>query len=115
MDAHTSTIIKAYRGFNARDTDAVLALMTPDVAWPNGWEGGHVNGQEEVRHYWARQWQEIDPNVSPSHISLLDDGRIDVTVHQVVKDMQGNIQFDGKLHHIYTFTGDLISKMEIQE
>lgn len=115
MDAQTSAIIKAYRGFNARDIDTVLSLMQPDVHWPNGWEGGYVQGQEAVREYWTRQWQEIDPTVNPAHITPMEDGRVNVTVHQIIKDMQGNIQFDGKLHHIYTFTNGLISKMEIEE
>ena len=33
-----------YASFNARDIDAVIALMAPDVDWPNAWEGGRVHG-----------------------------------------------------------------------
>jgi hypothetical protein len=52
-------IRKAYDGFNNRRVDEVLVLMHPDVHWPNGWEGGYVEGQE---------WKEIDPHVSPISI-----------------------------------------------
>jgi len=45
----------AYREFNARQIDAVLARMDPNVDWPNGMEGGRVHGQQEVRAYWIRQ------------------------------------------------------------
>ena len=45
-----------YERFNARDVDAVLAYLTSDVEWPNGWEGGYVHGHDEVRDYWTRQW-----------------------------------------------------------
>ena len=29
----------AYKAFNARNIDAALELMHPEVDWPNGWEG----------------------------------------------------------------------------
>jgi ketosteroid isomerase-like protein len=40
---------KAYQAFNARDIDAALATMQPDVLWPNGMEGGTVHGRVGVR------------------------------------------------------------------
>ena len=58
-------IKKAYAAFNARDIDAALVLMHYDVKWPRAWEGDYANGHEEVRAYWTRQWQEIDPSVTP--------------------------------------------------
>ena len=39
----------AYAVFNARDMDAAVALMTPDVVWPKAFKGGFVRGPEEVR------------------------------------------------------------------
>jgi hypothetical protein len=39
-----SLLRKAYAAFNARDIDSALATMQPDVAWPNGMEGGMVHG-----------------------------------------------------------------------
>src|SRR5512142_3269599 len=38
-----------YAAFNARNIDQVLAVMDPDVDWPNGMEGGRVRGQSAVR------------------------------------------------------------------
>jgi ketosteroid isomerase-like protein len=38
-----------YAAINARDIDAVLAGMTPDMDWPNAWEGGRVAGHEALR------------------------------------------------------------------
>ena len=40
-----------YRRFNARDLQAVLKMLHPDVIWANGMEGGHVHGHEGVRNY----------------------------------------------------------------
>jgi len=31
-----------YRAFNARQVELLLAHMTPDVDWPNAWEGGRA-------------------------------------------------------------------------
>ena len=54
----------AYAAFNARDIDAALATMAPDVAWPKAFKGGFARGHQEVRAYWTEQWSEIDPRVS---------------------------------------------------
>jgi len=48
---------QAYAAFNARDVDAALATMHPDVIWPNGMEGGCIYGHNGVRDYWLRQWR----------------------------------------------------------
>jgi hypothetical protein len=105
---------KAYAAFNARQIDLVLQLMQTNVAWPNGWEGGYVHGHDEVRAYWERQWNEIDPHVEPVGFSQLPDGRIQVEVHQLVKDMQGNVILDGTVLHIYTLEDSLVRSMEIK-
>ncbi len=106
-------IERAYSAFNARDIDAATQLMHPDVCWPNGWEGGYVNGQNEVRAYWTRQWKAINPTVKPLTVTIAGDGRVAVEVHQLVSDLSGNILFDGKVLHIYTFENGLIKHMEI--
>jgi ketosteroid isomerase-like protein len=41
-------IKRIYASFNARDIDAVLAVLSDDVAWANGMDGGHINGREAV-------------------------------------------------------------------
>ncbi len=58
-------LTRAYDAFNARDVDAAVAAMHPDVDWPNGMEGGRVHGHRGVRDYWTRQWRSIDPRVEP--------------------------------------------------
>ena len=108
-------ITKTYAAFNARDIESVLALMHADVDWPNGWEGGLVRGHDEVQKYWTRQWKAIDPTVIPERIVREEDGRISVHVHQVVRDLQGNVISDGIVKHVYQMEDGLIKSMEIQE
>ena len=104
----------AYRNFNARDIDAVLASMTEDVEWPNGWEGGFVYGHEGVRDYWTRQWAALDPHVEPGVIAVLDDGRFAVEVRQVVRDRAGHLILDGTVRHVYRMREGLIARMDIE-
>lgn len=115
IDTEEQLIQKAYDAFNKRDIDTALSLMHPQVQWPNGWEGGYVNGHDEVRAYWTRQWQAIDPHVAPVAITKNEDGRVNVSVHQVVKDRDGKLLFDGLITHRYTFENGLIVKMEIEQ
>jgi ketosteroid isomerase-like protein len=35
---------EAYQAFNARDIDAVLAVLHPNVVWANGMGGRYVHG-----------------------------------------------------------------------
>jgi nuclear transport factor 2 (NTF2) superfamily protein len=108
-------IKKAYAAFNARDINTVLSTMHPDVHWPNGWEGGYVNGHEEVRNYWTRQWKELDPKVEPTAFKERENAQLEVEVHQLVKDLQGNVLFDGPVNHIYKFKDGLIINMDIEK
>ena len=112
---HQDLIKKAYSAFNRRDIDTVLSTFHPEVNWSNGWEGGYVNGHDEVRNYWTRQWKEIDPNVEPRGFEEKGDGKVEVNVHQVVKDLQGSVLFDGMVKHIYAFEDGLIKSMDIEK
>ena len=104
-----------YDAFNARDIDRALAQMTDDVDWPNAWEGGRVVGHDAVRSYWTRQWAEIDPEVQPQTFAELPDGRVEVTVHQVARALDGSILSDGIVRHTYTFQADKVMRMDVSE
>jgi ketosteroid isomerase-like protein len=108
-------LTSAYDAFNARDIDAVLAIMHADVEWPNGMEGGYVHGHREVREYWMRQWRVIDPHVEPRGFATAADRRIVVDVHQVVRDLAGNVVADQMVQHIYRIEHGLIRSMEIRK
>jgi ketosteroid isomerase-like protein len=103
----------AYAAFNARDIDAALAIMAPDVNWPRAFKGGFVRGPEEVRAYWTEQWSEIDGRVEPMAFYPGEDGQILVEVHQVVHDLAGAKLADERVGHRFTFKDGLIQAMEI--
>lgn len=107
-------LTRMYSAFNARDIDTVLGLMDDAVDWPNGWEGGRLEGKAAVRDYWTRQWQAIDPSVDPTGFETLADGRIAARVHQVVRDFDGNVLDDREVTHTYTFRDGLVTRMDIE-
>ena len=107
-------IKKAYAAFNARDIDTALSTMHPDIQWPKAFEGGYVSGHDEIREYWTRQWKEINPHVEPVGFNERQDGTLEITVHQLVKDLQGNQLFDGIVKHIYTVQDGLLRRMDIE-
>ncbi|MBW3129018.1 nuclear transport factor 2 family protein [Hymenobacter profundi] len=107
-------ITKAYAAFNARDIDAALTTMHSEVQWPKAFEGGYVSGHAAIRGYWTRQWSEINPRVEPVECTARQDGTLEVTVHQVVRDLQDKLLFDGVVKHIYTLQQGLLRRMDIE-
>ena len=111
---YEALITKAYSAFNARDIDTALSTMHAGVQWPKAFEGGYVSGHNEIKEYWTRQWTEINPNVQPVGFNERENGTLEITVHQLVKNVQGDIIFDGTVKHIYTLQDGLLRRMDIE-
>lgn len=115
-------IKRIYASFNARDIDAVLAVLSDDVAWANGMEGGHINGREAVRDYWTRQWAVISPHVEPVAFEETPDGAVAVEVIQSVFDLDGR-PLENQSHglkdktvtHVFRMQGDKIVRFDIRD
>jgi hypothetical protein len=116
MDVNDSEeVLRAcYAAFNARDLNRVLPLLHPDVVWPNGWEGGWIEGRDGVGQYWRRQWAAIDPHVEIRGFTHDAAGRVIVSVHQVVRDLDGALLVDQMVEHAYEIVDGLIRRMEIR-
>src|ERR1700723_1642930 len=112
--ADTKTILEqAYSAFNKRDIDGALALMAQDVSWPKASEGGKIVGKEEIRAYWTRQWGEFDPHVEPLVITEEDGNKTRVRVHQLVKNLAGDVLSDSEVVHVFTVKSGLIAAMDL--
>ena len=115
MTEEEQLLRRAYEAFNARDIDGALALMHPDVDWPNGMEGGRERGHAAVRAYWTRQFGLIDSHVEPTRFEMDEAGRTAVDVHQVVRDFEGVVLSDRHVRHAYTFRDGLVARMAIED
>jgi len=47
-------LLPAYAAYNRQDREALLALVSEDVDWPDG--SARLHGKAELRAYWTRQW-----------------------------------------------------------
>lgn len=104
-----------YEAFNRRDIDAVLAMMSEEVDWPNAWKGGRLTGREAVRDCWTTQSAEIDPYVEPLSVSERADGSLALRVKQVVRSPDGELLGEGEVVHVYRIRAGLIDRMDVEE
>ncbi len=123
MDTRAALLERLYQRFNARDIDGVLCALTPDVAWANGMDGGHVHGHEGLRAYWTAQWQVVDPHVAAVGFEHRPDGAVIARVIQTIRDLDGN-RLDGvqahdlkdkTVGHVFCFEGDKVARFDIEE
>jgi ketosteroid isomerase-like protein len=114
MPGETELLQHLYDRFNARDVDAVLAVLHKDVVWANGMEGGTVHGHVGVRSYWTRQWTLIDPHVRPMNFAVDGQGEIIVTVHQTVRDLTGRLLADKVVGHVFRIESGLVRRFDIR-
>ena len=114
MRSDTELLRLLYDRFNARDLEALLTTMHPHVMWANGMEGGHVHGRDEVRSYWTRQWAMIDPHVEPVAFAHGPEGELVVEVHQLVRDLNGNVLSDMTVGHVFRIEKGLIRRFDIR-
>ena len=114
MPKETELVKYLYDRFNARDMEAILAALDPNVVWANGMEGGHVHGRDGVRDYWTRQWAMINPHVEPTAFSTGPDGEVIVEVHQVVHDLDGKLLMDQMVGHIFRIENGRVRRFDIR-
>jgi hypothetical protein len=108
-------LTEIYRAFNAREIETILAVLDPDVDWPNGMEGGRIQGRSGVREYWERQWSTVDSRVELVGFETDLDGRTIVNVQIIVRDLSGALLIDRMVKHVYLMQNGLIKSMEIRE
>ena len=107
MSIDRAFIRELYNNFNNRNIDAVIENMTQNVQWENGREGGFCIGQEEVRQYWLRQFDQVNSKVYPINIKTEGEHAI-VYVHQVVHDLNNHLLSDNHVeHHFETENGKI--------
>jgi ketosteroid isomerase-like protein len=114
MSAAEDILRSAYRAFNARDLDRALALMHPQVDWPNAWEGGRVVGRKAVGEYWRRQFAAIASTVEPRSFAAEPDGRVTVEVEQVVRHPDsGELLSQRTVRHRYRLQDGLVARLDV--
>ena len=115
MNLNQEFLQNLYDAFNRREIETIISLMRPDVKWANGLEGGFVYGRDAVREYWTNQFKAIQPELETLKFERDENNRNVVTVHQIIRDLQGNLLADATVRQIFTIEDGLISLYEIGE
>jgi hypothetical protein len=115
MNSNQQFLQNLYDAFNNREIETIISFMRPNVKWANGVEGGFVYGRDAVREYWTNQFKVIQVQLEPLKFETDENNRNVVTVHQIVKDLQGNVLADATVQQIFTIEDGLISLYEIGE
>lgn len=115
MSSNEEFLQNLYDAFNRREIETIISAMRSDVKWANGFEGGFVYGRDQVRQYWTDQFKAIQPELETLKFEKDEKNRNIVTVHQIVRDLQGNVLADATVHQIFTIEDGLISLYEIGE
>ena len=115
MSANQQFLQNLYDAFNKREIETIISTMRSDVKWANGLEGGFVYGRDAVRQYWTNQFKDIQPELETLKFETDENNRNVVTVHQIIRDLQGNTLADATVRQIFTIEDGLISLYEIGE
>jgi ketosteroid isomerase-like protein len=102
---------RAYCHFNDRQVDALLAMMTDDVEWPDVAHAEVLHGKDQVRRYWESQFAVVDSRVLPTDF-IHSGAELVVVVGQRILDREGkSLSAPSVAFHKFTFEGSLIRRM----
>lgn len=120
MTTEIAILSQMYDRFNAKDIDGVVAMLSEDVSWANGMDGGYEHGHAGIREYWMRQWALVNPHVEPLSFVQAVDGSIVVEVKQTIRDGNGNPVEEKGLRdktvgHIFHFKSGKVTRFDIRD
>ncbi len=115
MSSNQQFLQNLYEAFNKGEIETIISVMHPDVKWANGVEGGFVYGRDAVREYWTNQYKVIQVQLETLKFETDENNRNVVTVHQIVRDLQGNLLADTTIQQIFTIENGSIGLYEIGE
>ena len=110
MSSNQQLLQSLYEAFNNSELETIISVMHPDVKWANGVEGGFVYGRDAVREYWTNQYKVIQVQLKTLKFETDENNRNVVTVHQIVRDLQGNLLADMTVEQIFTIENDSLAQ-----
>lgn len=105
-------LLQAYEAYNRRDLDALVGLVGDDIDWPDGQR--RLHGKAEVRDYWIQQWFRTRTHDQPVTFTRHLDGRIAVTIDQVVHAPDGAVISRGRFLHLHRLQSGRLAAMHLQ-
>jgi ketosteroid isomerase-like protein len=103
-------VVSMYEAFNARDAEAGLRTLHPDVEWDDG-EGHMLQSLATVRRHWQQQWAVGNAKVEIRQ--LLDAPDDDVSARIRLITQEGDGEAERELGSEFHFSDGLIRTMRI--
>jgi pimeloyl-ACP methyl ester carboxylesterase/ketosteroid isomerase-like protein len=111
--AEEELLRRAYAAFNSQDLDALLALVSEDVDWPDG--ARRLRGAAAVRAHWTEQWVRTHTHDEPVAFTRLPDGRTAVLVEQVVRSLDGSVLARRSFRHVHRIADSRILRLDTED
>ncbi|MFG2027336.1 nuclear transport factor 2 family protein [Streptomyces sp. NPDC048825] len=115
--AQETLLRKMYEVFSTAERDTFVPhCLAPDVDWPNVADGVRLHGHDQVRAYWAAQFEAAHPLVRLEGMRLDGDGqRVVATVRPGLRDDEGDHWAEEPVEHVYRFGPEcLVSRMDVR-
>ena len=113
MDARRALLLRFYKALDAKDVDAVMALLHPDVDFPDQLnDDARLHGAKAVRAYYVRAFGLITAENTPTAFHPRPDGTMEVRIHHHVTSLEGALWHDGPVDYSISFRDGLIARLD---
>lgn len=112
MGDSEALLTRLYEAFNRKDIEAVIEALHPEVTWRNLLGADRLHGREAMRLMWREQFKIFDPEATPISFTSLPDGRMEVRIAYVVRNLDGRLFTEEIATNTYSFKDGLIVDME---
>lgn len=112
MPDSLATIDALWPALTARDLDAVVALLHPDVDWQDNLNGGRRVGRDAVRAYLSEVMATVVIVSTPIDIMPSGPDRYLARVNHVVRNQDGQLWGQEIVSHVLMLRDGLIVRMD---
>jgi hypothetical protein len=113
MDPRRALLLRFYRAIDVKDVDAIVAMLHPDVDFPDQLnEDRRLHGVEAVRAYYERAFSIIAGESTLTAFHSRPDGSVEVRVHHHVTSLDGALWHDGPVDYSFGFRDGLIARLD---
>jgi ketosteroid isomerase-like protein len=113
MDARRALLLRFYKALDAKDVDAIMALLHPDVDFPDQLDSDNrLHGGAAVRDYYVRAFGLVTGESTPTAFRARPDGSMEVRIHHHVTSIDGALWHDGLVDYSFDFRDGLILRFD---
>ena len=112
MADYKGRIVALMDALNRQDFEAGLALLHPDVDWPDLMNGGRLRGPAAVRAYWGQVYAVVRSQTEVLDVHPDGGDRVAARMLHTIHDRKGKLWSEDVMTHVFTFSGELMLRMD---